>query len=60
MLNIRRKENQSVVVFLPSGETLLITVREIDGKKITLGFEGPRDIQIWRTELLEQATGECE
>lgn len=49
MLVLTRKRGESVKV----GDNLYITVVDIDRNKIRLGFECPRNVPIYRTELLK-------
>jgi carbon storage regulator len=51
MLVLSRKENESIVLTLPNGQEIVVTVVEIDRGKIRLGFEAPLDIKIFRTEI---------
>ena len=51
MLVISRKLRERIVI----GEDIVITVVDIDRGKIRLGFEAPRDVPIWREELLPVA-----
>jgi carbon storage regulator len=58
MLVLSRKENESVVLTLPNGEEILLTVVAIDHGKVRIGFKAPRDVKIFRTELLDRAQAE--
>ena len=51
MLVITRRLGERIVI----GEDIVITVLDIDRGKIRLGFEAPRDVPIWREELLPVA-----
>jgi carbon storage regulator len=48
MLVLSRKEDQSIVI---DGQ-IKVTVVEIKGDKIRLGFEAPREVSVWREELV--------
>ena len=48
MLVLSRKLGEKIFI----GETLCITVVDIDRGKIRLGIEAPRDVPIYRQELL--------
>ena len=48
MLVLRRKLGEKIYI----GENICITVVDIDRGKIRLGIEAPRDIPIYRQELL--------
>lgn len=53
MLVLSRKENESVVARI-DGRLVKITVTEIRGDKVRLGFEAPRDIEVDREEVFER------
>lgn len=48
MLVLSRKEGEQIVI----GENIVITVVDIDRGKIRLGIEAPKDVPIYRKELL--------
>lgn len=47
MLVLSRKRDESVII----GDEIRVTVVEIRGDKVRLGFSGPRDIDIHREEV---------
>ena len=49
MLVLSRKLGEKIYI----GENICITVVDIDRGKIRLGIEAPRDVPIFRQELLE-------
>ena len=49
MLVLTRKENESIVI----DGNIKVTVVRISGDKIRLGIEAPKDVAVWREELLE-------
>lgn len=49
MLILERKAGQTVVINGPA----VVTVRSIRGKRVSLGFEAPRDVTISRGELVD-------
>nr|WP_324258074.1 carbon storage regulator [Cellvibrio fontiphilus] len=54
MLVLGRKASESVVLHLPDGNEIEVTVIEINGRgQVRLGFDAPEDVLITRTELLE-------
>jgi carbon storage regulator len=52
MLVLSRKLGEKIYI----GENICITVVDIDRGKIRLGIEAPRDVPIYRQELLPHVT----
>jgi carbon storage regulator len=50
MLVLSRKLGEKILI----GENICVTVVDIDRGKIRLGVEAPRDVPIFRQELLDQ------
>ncbi len=50
MLVLRRKANQAIVI----GRDIRILVVGIDRDHVKLGIEAPRDVQVHRSEVLEE------
>ena len=51
MLVLSRKLGEKVFI----GDTIVVTVVDIDRGKIRLGIEAPRDVPVYRQELLGTA-----
>ncbi|GIK77787.1 MAG: carbon storage regulator [Acidobacteria bacterium] len=51
MLVLTRKTNQSIKI----GENIEITVLSVSGDKVRIGIEAPRDISVFRREVLDNA-----
>ena len=49
MLVLSRKLNETILI----GDNIRVTLLGIDGDKIKLGVDAPRDIKVFREELLE-------
>jgi len=47
MLVLSRKWNESIVI----GDDIVVTVVEIQGDKVRLGIEAPRDVPVHRSEV---------
>jgi carbon storage regulator len=56
MLVLSRMKGQQVVV----GGTITVTVLEVRGDKVKLGFDGPAEIPIHRQEVFERLTQETD
>lgn len=58
MLVLSRKVNQKVLI----GSDIVVTVAAIEGVKVRLGIEAPKNVQILRDEILkkEYLPGELE
>jgi carbon storage regulator len=52
MLVLTRRKNQSIVI----GDQIVVTVLEVKGDQIRLGITAPRDVQVYREELLAALT----
>lgn len=50
MLVLSRRKNQSIII----GENIEITVVDIQGDVTRLGIDAPREVSIYRKELLEE------
>lgn len=53
MLVLGRNEGQKVMLTLPSGEVIAVSVVAVRGKKARLGFESPKNVSIDREEVFE-------
>lgn len=53
MLVLSRKRGERVVVTI-EGKEIVIVIADIIGPRAKIGFEGPREVQIKRAELLEE------
>ncbi len=49
MLVLTRKLNQSITI----GENIKISVLSIEGDRVSIGVDAPRDVRIFRSELIE-------
>ena len=47
MLVLSRKIGEQMVI----GESIVVTVLEVNGRSIRVGIEAPPDVPIWRAEL---------
>lgn len=49
MLVLTRKKGESIVI----SDDIVLTVLSVDGEHVKLGIEAPRDIDIYRKEVLD-------
>ena len=54
MLVISRKENERIKI----GDNIEIVIVEISKNQVKIGIEAPRDVQILRSELIEEITSQ--
>ena len=60
MLVLSRQRNGQIVVLRNKQVVLTLTVADIRGDKVRLGFEAPNDFEIHRYEVYEQIERERE
>jgi len=53
MLVLSRKEGESIILNLPSGEQVRICLTEYRGEQTRVGIDAPQNVNIVREELLE-------
>jgi carbon storage regulator len=54
MLVLTRKQNEGILI----GSDIIVTVINIEGDKIRLGIEAPKNIRVIREELLKEIGAE--
>jgi len=54
MLVLTRKTNQSIKI----GDEIEITVLSVSGDKVRIGIDAPRDISVFRQEIIDKAESE--
>lgn len=62
MLVLSRLKNEAVVITIPGGQQIRVTlvdVRTGNGGKARLGFEAPRDVIIHRAEVQDRVDTEA-
>jgi len=53
MLILTRRPGESLIIELPTGEQIEVTVLSIKGNQVRIGTDAPADMAIVREELLE-------
>ena len=56
MLILTRRPGETLIIELPTGEQIQVTVLGIKGNQVRIGTAAPDNIAIVREELLESAT----
>ena len=49
MLVLTRKVNQSITL----GQNIRVTILSVEGDRVSIGIDAPRDVRIFRSELIE-------
>ncbi|MEW6698711.1 MAG: carbon storage regulator CsrA [Bacillota bacterium] len=49
MLILSRKKNQSIHI----GENIVVTILDVSGENIKIGIDAPKNIQVYRSEVLK-------
>ncbi|MCL1808097.1 MAG: carbon storage regulator CsrA [Oscillospiraceae bacterium] len=49
MLVLTRKTNQSISL----GENIRVTVLDVEGDRVSIGIDAPREVRIFRSELID-------
>ncbi len=55
MLVLTRKTNQSIII----GDGIEVTILSVSGDKVRIGIDAPKDIQVFRSEVLSKVQGEA-
>jgi carbon storage regulator len=58
MLILTRREGETLIIELPTGERIAVTVLSVKGNQVRFGTDAPDDIAIVREELLEKLPAE--
>ena len=51
MLVLTRKSNQSITI----GGNVVVTVLAVEGDRVSLGIQAPREVSVLRNELIEES-----
>ena len=58
MLILTRRPGETLIIELPTGERIEVTVLEVKGNQVRIGTAAPDEISIVREELLEKLPAE--
>ena len=53
MLVLTRRINERIII----GDDIIVTVLEVDGDQVRIGIDAPRDIKVFREEVLKRDQG---
>lgn len=51
MLVLSRKKNDSIMI----GDDIIVTIVDYDGDRVKIGIDAPKNIRVFRKELIETA-----
>jgi carbon storage regulator CsrA len=54
MLVLTRRSDESLTLFLPSGDKMLIRIKDITGQDAKICIDAPKDVRIVRTEMMSR------
>ena len=57
MLILTRRIGDTLVIELPDGQEIRVTVTSLNGQQVRLGTEAPREIKVRREELPAKLAG---
>ena len=58
MLILTRRPGETLIIELPTGERIEVTVLEVKGNQVRIGTAAPGEISIVREELLDSSPAE--
>jgi carbon storage regulator len=58
MLVVTRRPGESLIIELPTGERIEVTVVRVKGNQVRLATDAPKHLSVVREELLERLTEE--
>lgn len=54
MLMLKRRSGESIILKLPNGDEVRFEISDIRKINVTVRIEAPRDVKIYRNELIEE------
>jgi carbon storage regulator CsrA len=52
MLVLTRKSDESLTFILPTGQRMLIRVKDIRSQSLSVCIDAPKDVRVYRTEAM--------
>jgi carbon storage regulator CsrA len=59
MLVLTRKSDESLTFILPTGDRMLIRVKDIRGQSLSVCIDAPKDVRVFRTEVMNSEGQSC-
>jgi carbon storage regulator CsrA len=58
MLVLTRKSDESLTFILPTGDKMLIRIKDIKSQSLSVVIDAPKDVRVVRTEILHAPEGQ--
>jgi carbon storage regulator CsrA len=59
MLVLTRKSDESLTFILPTGERMLIRIKDIHSQSARVCIDAPKDVKVFRTEAISSEGQSC-
>jgi|GEM_PF-5115213 len=59
MLAVTRKKNETIEIYVPGFDPIVIKTLETKAGRVCLGIQSSKEIQIKRGEIVERTQGSC-
>ena len=59
MLVLTRKSDESLTFILPTGQRMLIRVKDIRSQSLSVCIDAPKDVRVFRTEAMNSEGQSC-
>jgi carbon storage regulator CsrA len=59
MLVLTRKSDESLTFILPTGQRMLIRVKDIRSQSLSVVIDAPKDVRVFRTEAMSTEGQSC-
>jgi carbon storage regulator CsrA len=59
MLVLTRKSDESLTFILPTGDKMLIRIKDIKSQSLSVVIDAPKDVRVYRTEAMSCEGQSC-
>jgi carbon storage regulator CsrA len=59
MLVLTRKSDESLTFILPTGDKMLIRIKDIKSQSLSVVIDAPKDVRVYRTEAMNSEGQSC-